>query len=306
MEMNGYSGNEDVRAEARKLRVDPGLSRSQLMKMFGVGNGTLTEWLKGIDPPDWTRRPRAKDDMRELARELRGEGRTVPEIAEALEVSKSSAYLWTRDMPLDATPEEAAARRSRHSKNVAEARWKPLNEQRDRSRAVINSTGADWVGELTDRELLLVGAMAYWCEGQKAKPWEPNRCRVKFINSDPDLVLLFVRFMEVLGGDRRELRYRIHIHQSADVGAAERWWADVVGVPVERFMRATLKTHNPVTVRHNTGDDYRGCLIIDVPKSREVYWRIEGLIAGIGRADGVPMKVTRQASSAFHEGGQGR
>jgi transposase len=110
------------REEARRLRVDPGMSRSQPMKHFGVGNGTLTEWLRCLDPPEWTRRPRAKDDLREQAVELRRQGCTVPEIAARLGVSKSSAFLWTKQLPLDATPEEAAARRSRHSKEVAVAR----------------------------------------------------------------------------------------------------------------------------------------------------------------------------------------
>jgi transposase len=142
--------NEDPRrVEARRLRSEEGLSRSQIMKVFGVGNGTLSEWLRGVDPPEWTRRPRAKDEVREQAVELRRGGATVPEIAEALGVSKSSAYLWTRHLPLDASPEEAAARRSRHSKQVAEARWEPLNRARDSERAQINAMRESWVGELS-------------------------------------------------------------------------------------------------------------------------------------------------------------
>lgn len=266
------------------MRVDPGLSRSQLMKHFGVGNGTLTEWLHGLEPPEWTRRPRAKDDLRELAVELRGQGCTVPEIATRLGVSKSSAFLWTRGMPLDATPEAAAARRSRHSKQVAEARWEPINQERDNQRAEINVAERALVGELSDREVRLLGATAYWCEGTKSKPWKPNRCRVTFINSDPGLISLFLRYLELLGEDRQLLKYRISIHQSADVDGAGQWWAGVIGVPFECFSRPTLKTHNPSTVRYNVGDPYRGCLVIDVPRSRELCWQIEGLMGGIADA----------------------
>jgi transcriptional regulator with XRE-family HTH domain len=99
--------NDPRREEARRLRAEAGLSRSQLMKVFGVGNGTLSEWLRGTEPPEWTRRPRAKDDLHERALELRRGGATVPEIAEALGVSKSSAYLWTREVPLQRAPPEA-------------------------------------------------------------------------------------------------------------------------------------------------------------------------------------------------------
>jgi transposase len=281
---NGGAIEDPRREEARRLRKEEGLSRSQLMKVFGVGNGTLSEWLKGTEPPDWTRRPRAKDDLHDEAVELRRGGASVPEIAVALGVSKSSAYLWTRHIPLDATPEDAAARRSRHAKQVSEARWEPLNQARDSERAQINATRGAWVDSLTEREVLLLGATAYWCEGQKAKPWEPQRCHLQFINSDPDLIRLFLRYVEALGCNRAGLVYRLSIHESADVDAAARWWAEAVEVPAEHFRRPTLKTHNPSTVRHNVGDPYRGCLVINVPRSRELYWTTEGLMRGIGNA----------------------
>jgi hypothetical protein len=205
----------------------------------------------------------------------------VPEIATRLGVSKSSAFLWTRDLPPDATPEDAAARRRRHSKEVADARWEPLNRVRDERRAQINAAERARVGRLSQREVLLLGAASYWCEGAKARPWAPMRCRVKFINSDSGLILLFLRFMELLGEKRERLKYRISIHESADAEGAGRWWADAIGVPFEHFSRPTLKTHNPSTTRHHVGDPYRGCLIVDVPRSRELYWRIEGLMSGI-------------------------
>ena len=95
------------------------------------------------------------------------------------------------------------------------------------------------------------------------------------------LIRLFLRFLESWGEDRQSLRYRISIHESADAEAAGRWWADVVGVPFGNFRRPTLKTHNPSTVRHNVGDPYRGCISVDVPDSRTLLWRIEGLMGGL-------------------------
>jgi transposase len=246
----------------------------------------MTAWLRDEPTPEWTRRPRAKDDLRARAVALREAGATVPAIAEALQVSKSSAYLWVRHLPLDETSERAQQRRSENSRRISEARWEPMRRKRDADRAAINEAEASWVGGLSDREVRLLGAVAYWCEGAKAKPWEPNRCRVTFINSDPVLIRLFLRFLESWGEDRRALKYRVSIHESADAEAAGRWWAEVVGVPFEIFRRPTLKTHNPSTVWHNVGDPYRGCLVVDVPASRILYWRTEGLMSGIAGAMG--------------------
>jgi transposase len=86
------------RAEARRLRVDPGLSLSELMKLFGVGSATLTDWLRGVAPPEWTRRPNAKDDLRRRALELRDQGWSVNDLAAKLGVAKSTAYAWVKHM----------------------------------------------------------------------------------------------------------------------------------------------------------------------------------------------------------------
>jgi hypothetical protein len=208
----------------------------------------------------------------------------VPDIARRLGVAKSTAYQWTRHLPLDPTPEHAERRMRRHIDHMRETRWEPFRRERDADRAAVETEAAAWVDQLSDRELILAGAIAYWCEGGKEKPWRKNNCSVQFINSDERLILLFVRFVESLGVDRSQLHYRISIHESADVDAATRWWSGVLGIPVECFHRPTLKKHNPATIRHNVEESYRGCLIIYVPKSRRMYWRIEGVMEGIARS----------------------
>ncbi|MBB2945983.1 hypothetical protein FB565_005741 [Actinoplanes lutulentus] len=209
----------------------------------------------------------------------------MPEIAELLAVSKSSAYLWTRDMPLDATPAEAAARRSRHSRAVAEARWGPYRQKRDSEREATRVRLAEWVGALSDREVILLGAVTYWCEGTKAKPWRPGATNLQFINSDPRLILLFLRYVALLGVEPERLRYRLSIHESADVAEATAWWAGILGASAEVFQRPSLKKHNPTTVRRNVGEPYRGCLVINVLKSARLYWEAEAVMEGIALSE---------------------
>lgn len=45
--------------------------------------------------------------------------------------------------------------------------------------------------------------------------------------------------------------------------------------------RATLKKHNPKTVRKNVGESYHGCLVVRVLQCAELYWRIEGWWSGL-------------------------
>src|SRR5689334_539783 len=163
-------------------------SRRQIKEILGsMSNSTLDDALRGEPPPEWTRRARAKDDLRERA-----------------------------------------------------------------------------------RELLIAGAIAYWCEGGKSKPHRPSD-RVMFINSDPALIRFFLRFLDAAGTPRTRLRFRVYIHENADVAAAQQFWLDVTGASADQFATPTLKHHNPVTVRKNVGESYRGCLRVDVSRSADLY-----------------------------------
>ncbi|MEU2611388.1 hypothetical protein ABZ570_07365 [Micromonospora sp. NPDC007271] len=62
-----------------------------------------------------------KPELYERALALRREGCPVGEIAERLRVSKSTAYLWTRHLPLD--PELVRRRRRAASRARADAQW---------------------------------------------------------------------------------------------------------------------------------------------------------------------------------------
>src|ERR1700689_2769665 len=76
-----------------------------------MSNATLNDALQVEPPPEWTRRPNAKDELRAKARELRDTGMDYEEIAGALGVSKSSVSLWVRDMPTPARLSFAECRR---------------------------------------------------------------------------------------------------------------------------------------------------------------------------------------------------
>jgi hypothetical protein len=141
------------------------------------------------------------------------------------------------------------------------------------------------LAELSERELLVLGVGLYWAEGTKSKPWRPSK-RVVFVNSDPAMIRVFLAWLRMLGIGPEECIFRVYIHESADVAGAERFWAGVVGVPVENLLRTARKKHNPQTVRHNVGETYRGCLNINVRRSTELYERIEGWWAGIVEAIG--------------------
>jgi hypothetical protein len=90
------------------------------------------------------------------------------------------------------------------------------------------------------------------------------------------MILFFLRFLGAAGVAPHMMIYRVYIHETADVRAAERFWLELTGADPAQFRRSILKTHKPRTVRKNVGEDYRGCLRVEVRRSAELYRRIEG------------------------------
>lgn len=281
--MNKYADFEGLREQAVALRRE-GLSRRQIRDRLQVFNGEiLNRLLQGEPPPDWTKRPNAKDDLRDRARELRLKGLTYDQIQVELGCSKSSISLWVRDLPKPdrRTPEE-------QGRDAALKRWAFEGPRRETARnAAIDFAKAD-VGTLTDRELFLLGVALYWAEGSKSKPYRRNES-VTFINSDPGVIHVYLAWLRLLGVTPERLRFRLMIHESADVAGAELYWADFVGVDQSELQKTTLKKHNPKTVRKNTGVDYRGCLIVRVSAACDLYRRIEGTWCGIVGATQLPI-----------------
>jgi hypothetical protein len=273
--MTTTSGFEELAKRARSMRAD-GATHAEIKARLRVGSSTVSRMLgvAGTGSP----RPRITQAVREQARSLRRDGKTVPEISSELGMSRGTAWLITKDIPW--TPAHDVTSRQ---VDAARRRWQAYEERRDVERNDAQRATAEEVGDLSDRELLLIGAVLYWAEGGKSKPWS-RREWLGFINSDPDVIRLFLAWLRLLGVPSERLTYRVCIHETAEARAAERFWADVVGIPPEHLQRTTLKRHVAKTVRKNTGDDYHGCLVVRVRKSAREYWRMEDIWASVVRS----------------------
>lgn len=220
---------------------------------------------------------------RDEATALRLQGKSYREIEERLGIPKSTLSNWLSDVPL--SEEQRAALEERRN-DSARSRAVAIRGSRIRRTEVLQEAAAAEIGELGDRELFLVGVGLYWSEGAKAKPWNTST-RVRFINSDPTMITVFLAWLDLLGVARDQLQLTVNIHERADIAAATRFWADVADVPESSLGQPWLKRHNPKTVRRNTDSDYVGCLVVTVRRSTDLNRRIagwwSGIASGIGR-----------------------
>lgn len=187
-----YADFEGLREQAVALRR-AGLSLRQIrdeLKIFN--NDILNQLVEGEPPPEWTKRPRAKDDLRERARELRLQGWTYDRIEAELGCSKSSVSLWVRDLPRperrDPTEQAKLADASAGNMNRrygTRSDSKPGRPPRERSERCRAGT------------YFMAGVALYWAEGQKSKPYQ-RREAVVFVNSDPSVIQVYLAWLDLL------------------------------------------------------------------------------------------------------------
>ena len=267
-----------LREQAIALRR-AGKSRREIKELLAItSNDTLNETLKGEPPLARNFRPNAKDVERAKARELRQQGLVYNEIAANLGVSKSSVSLWVRDLPRPETkPLSYEAFRERQAAGVRRW-WAAERSIREAQREAARAAAAAEIGQINDREVIIAGAIAYWCEGAKNKPYRRGD-QIIFMNSDPALIKFFMRFLDVAGIERDRIRCKVNIHEGADAEAAQRFWLGVTELKAAQFRQPALKKHNPRTVRKNVGHAYYGCLRLDVRQGASLYRKIEGWAA---------------------------
>jgi len=212
------------------------------------------------------------------ARELRKQGQSIKEIAKKLKVSPGSVSAWCRDIEL--TPKQTKILEERARDPYYGRRGIYLASLKRKQNLKINKLikkGAKEVGNLTKRELFLVGVALYWGEGFKKDK------QAGIANQDPEIINMFIKWLQVCFGYRKtNLIARIIINSSHKGRADEiqHYWSKQTGIPMEQFRKPTLQTII-WKKKYENPNDYYGVLRIKVRKSTDFLRSIYGFIAGL-------------------------
>ena len=91
---------------------------------------------------------------------------------------------------------------------------------------------------INDAILYGLGIGLYWGEGTKA-----NKTSVRIGNTDPRLIRVFIRFLEVCYGiDRNKLKFGLQIFGDMNKESTLRFWTKTLQVPRSQFQRGVVIT----------------------------------------------------------------
>ncbi|MFA5766771.1 MAG: hypothetical protein WC919_02530 [Candidatus Paceibacterota bacterium] len=226
----------------------------------------------------------SKFEEKEKAIKLRKQGFSYSEILKEIPVAKSTLSLWLRSVGL------SQKQKQKLTKKKLAAALRGAQARRDHRLAItkeIKDKAIRDIGEISDRELWLIGAALYWAEGSKEKN---KSSALEFCNSDALMIKLFMRwiarFMMVLP-ERIKFELFIHENHKHRLPQVKKHWVDATGMPFEKFNTVYFKKHKPKTNRKNISDNYFGVLKVKVSKSSSLNRQVTGWIEGICKHCGV-------------------
>ena len=128
-----------------------------------------------------------KNELKNKAIKLRKRGFSYSEILKQISVAKSTLSGWLKDVGL------SKRQKQKVTKKKLEAALRGGKARKDNrisiTKKIYEESKKD-IGDISRRELWLMGVMLYWAEGHKEKEYRPGT-GVQFTNSDPNDKIVF-------------------------------------------------------------------------------------------------------------------
>lgn len=216
-----------------------------------------------------------------LARKLRKHGQSIKNIAKIIGVSQSSVSLWCNDISLSDQQKENLL-----ENNLSKIKKGSIVASKNKKKERLNrvnfykSLGINKVGKLSSRELFLVGAALYWAEGDK------KQRRVVFINSDPEMILIFILWLEKclnIPKDRLMCRLEINEIHKQRLNDIEKYWSNLTNISKSQFRIPSFKK-TKINKIYENNLNYYGSLQITVSKGTNLNYEILGYIKGLAKS----------------------
>lgn len=215
------------------------------------------------------------------ALQLRKTGLSVKQIAKQLGVSKSTASLWTKDVPLSL--KQRLILKQNFLDGAERGRIIGSQVQKQKRLDLIKSfenRGIKEFQKLSPQNLLIAGLALYWAEGSK------KQRRVELCNSDPLMIKFFIHWLkQCYGIPKSELSCYVGINAAHKYREqyVRKFWSDITGISTSQFTKTSLKNY-PLKKIFENFDHHYGTLSVKVQRPARIYYKIMGQIHGLTKA----------------------
>lgn len=199
--------------------------------------------------------------IKKLVKKLRSKGKTYSEISKKIRypIPKSTLSAWCTNAKLPKWYQSKVD--EINNKNLSKARkmaWVSNKIKRERLLSELSKNNEHLVQKLNDGDVLkIILAVLHATEGAK---WKSHR-GLMFGNSDPDIVNLYLRLLNLCYGINSEkLKCRVGYRADQNPYSLKRYWSRITSIPLKNFykMKADPRTIGKITKNKH----YKGVCVI--------------------------------------------
>ncbi len=227
---------------------------------------------------------KALPKFRDHAIKLRKQGLSYSEILREVPVAQSTISNWCKNITLNLSQQRHLQKlRTEGVKRGSDIR----HNKSENLKQALHTSAISEVGEITTRELWLIGTALYWAEGSKQRIKALSQ-GVKFTNSDPYMIKVFDLWLTKIHKiPSTSINYEIYLHESmiSEKTRVISYWSKILEKPEEKFDRIYLKRNKISKSYPKT--DYKGVVRIVVKKSTNLNRQISGWQQGIVNSCGI-------------------
>ena len=161
---------------------------------------------------------------------MRQEGWSYSDISSQLNIPKSTLSGWFRSTPYTPNKEVRARIKTgqgtygvrRHAERLAEV-------------GMLNNQGLKEIGELSKRDLWMIGIGLWLGEGSKTLE------QIRLVNSDPNIIRLFIRWLkEICSLEDVNITVAMHLYPDSNEQECRQYWISVTHLPIAQFRKTQI------------------------------------------------------------------
>ncbi len=229
---------------------------------------------------------------KQKALQLRLAGKSYNEIGHALNIPKSTLSGWFTNLEISAEAQKRIAqrvyagslkgliRRNKKQRHLAIQRMRKTRQEAQRE-----------IKGIRKNELKLIGAALYWAEGYKRllikNGRELTHHAVALTNSDPKLIMIFLRFLrEICNVADEKIHADIRIYEHMNENELTRFWREITGLPEKNFGKVYCGISKSSLGKRPFNRLPHGTILIRV-NNTNLFHQIMGWIQGLSKHAGI-------------------
>jgi hypothetical protein len=210
---------------------------------------------------------RYNQKLKITAKKLRTRGLSYKEIGARLNVSKSAARIWSKDVILKKKLKDKLYQKK--ISLITSGKFSSRERRKRQVEDIIKLAEGEINLPISYDTFRFFGAAIYWAEGSKTKIFA-------ITNSDPKLIVFMVKWIDkVLGIGPGKIKAQLNIHEEQNENEIKKYWSKITGIPLINFGKTFIK---PAGKNYRKNKLYFGTIRIRILKGTDFRYRLFGWI----------------------------